>query len=69
MTQQVTIPEAARLLSVSLGTIRRCIRRGQLPARTQAAGKGHVWPVDLPARAVDPMVEAETQRLQEEIRH
>src|SRR5215211_3813305 len=48
VSKQVSIPEAARYLSVSQDTIRRRIRKGQLPAHREATLRGHVWLVELP---------------------
>jgi hypothetical protein len=45
---RVKVPEAARILGVSMDTVRRRIRSGALKARQKKTSSGHVWLVELP---------------------
>ena len=45
---RVKVPEAARILGVSVDTIRRRIRSGALKASQKKTSSGHVWLVELP---------------------
>jgi hypothetical protein len=46
--QRVKVPEAARILGVSVDTVRRRIRSGALKASQKKTSSGHVWMVELP---------------------
>lgn len=46
---RVKVPEAARILGVSVDTVRRRIRSGALKATRKKTSSGHVWMVELPA--------------------
>jgi excisionase family DNA binding protein len=46
--KRVKVPEAARILGVSVDTIRRRIRSGTLNAVRKPTRSGHVWLVELP---------------------
>jgi hypothetical protein len=45
---QVTIPEAARMLTVSEHTVRRRLRSGELQGSQVASVGGFTWMVDIP---------------------
>lgn len=45
--EYVTIREAAQRLGVSADTVRRRIRRGELPGERQETPQGYVWRVDV----------------------
>ena len=45
---RVKVPEAARIMGVSVDTIRRRIRSGALKATQKKTSSGHVWLVELP---------------------
>jgi excisionase family DNA binding protein len=69
MAEQLSIPEAARRLGVSQDTIRRRIRRGELPAHQQLTAQGYRWLVELPVDLLPgPLAtEGETASLREEV--
>ena len=46
---RVKVPEAARILGVSVDTVRRRIRSGALKATRKKTSSGHVWMVEVPA--------------------
>lgn len=49
--ERVPITEAASRLGVSTDTVRRRIRKGELPAHQQRTPQGYVWMVELPEDA------------------
>src|SRR5215212_8475808 len=47
--QNVTLPEASRLLGVSESTVRRMVKAGKLEATRVERSQGHLWLIRLPA--------------------
>ncbi len=52
--ESVTMAEAAKRLSVSVDTIRRKLRRGELQGYQQPRPQGFVWVVELPEELDNP---------------
>jgi Helix-turn-helix domain len=52
--KSVTMAEAAKLLGVSVDTIRRKLRRGELQGYQQPRPQGFVWVVELPEDLENP---------------
>lgn len=51
--REVGIREAADILGVSVDTVRRRVRSGDLPARRVPMGKGYRWMVEVEAETPD----------------
>jgi excisionase family DNA binding protein len=65
MSREVTVEEAAKLLSVSRDTIMRRIHKGELEAHQEPRPQGHVWRVTIPdEEPSNQHVEALTRELQ-----
>src|SRR4051794_20158412 len=50
---ELSITETARVLGVSIDTVRRRVRSGVLTARRQQTTRGYAWAVQVPAGAIE----------------
>jgi hypothetical protein len=67
---QVTVVEAARLLGISIPTVRRRLRTGELPGNQVTTPQGYVWMVEVPDDLpVDNPSSGEVTALRELITH
>lgn len=65
---RVSIAEASRRMGVSPDTIRRRIKKGELPAFKERSPKGDAWLVDIPDDQLPAGGDGETQALRETIK-
>ena len=67
---QVTVVEAARLLGISIPTVRRRLRTGELSGNQVTTPQGYVWMVEVPDDLpVDTSSSGEVTALRELITH
>lgn len=59
---KVSVKEAARILGISQQTVRRRIKRGDIPAQKVPRPQGFTYRVDLPDEVIDQVKEATASR-------
>ena len=56
--EMVSLPEAAQRLGVSVDTVKRRLRRGELKGRQDPRPQGYTWLIEMPDSQADCMADS-----------